>query len=57
MVSFVKKDGTVRGMDMRMLLAFLIVVGAIYLWDVNYNNRVLTEGAKSMLQDIDRSFR
>jgi hypothetical protein len=44
-------------MDMRMLLAFLIVVGAIYLWDVNYNNGVLTDGAKSMLQDIDRSFR
>jgi hypothetical protein len=42
---------------MRMLLAFLIVVGVIYLWDVNYNNRVLTDGAKSMLQDIDRSFR
>jgi len=42
---------------MRTVFAFLIVVGAIYLWDVNYNNRVLTDGARSMLQDIDRSFR
>jgi hypothetical protein len=39
---------------MRMLAAFLIVIGAVYLWDINYNNSVLTDGAKSMLQDIDR---
>ena len=41
---------------MRMLVAFLIVLGAIYLWDVNYNNGSLTAGA-SMLQDIERSIR
>jgi hypothetical protein len=42
---------------MRMLVAFLIVLGAIYLWDANYNNGILTAGAKSMLQDIGRSIR
>jgi hypothetical protein len=42
---------------MRMLVAFLIVLGAIYLWDANFNNGILTAGAKSMLQDIGRSIR
>jgi hypothetical protein len=42
---------------MRMFVAFLIVIGTIYLWDVNYNNGSLTAGAKSMLQDIERSIR
>ena len=46
-----------RGNDMRMLVAFLIALGAIYLWDANYNDGSLTAGAKSMLQDIERSIR
>ena len=29
---------------MRVLIAFLIVLGAIYLWDANYNNGSLTDG-------------
>jgi hypothetical protein len=43
--------------DMRMLVAFLIVLGAIYIWDVNYNNSVLTDGALSMLRSISHSMR
>lgn len=42
---------------MRMLLAFLIVLGAIYVWDVNFNNGILTDGVTSMLRDIGRNFR
>jgi hypothetical protein len=42
---------------MRVLIAFLIVLGAIYLWDANYNNGILTAGARSMLRDIERSIR
>ena len=42
---------------MRMLLVFLIVIGVVGLWDINYNNSVLTDGAKSMLHEIERSFR
>ena len=42
---------------MRMLMAFLITLGAVYIWDVNYNNGVLSDGARSMLRDIDRSIR
>ncbi len=40
---------------MRMLVAFLIVLGAIYIWDANYNNGTLTAGARGMLRDIERS--
>jgi hypothetical protein len=36
---------------MRMLMVFLIVLGAVY------NNGVLSDGAMSMLRDIDRSIR
>ena len=42
---------------MRMLVAFLIVLGAIYLWDTSYNNGSLTAGARSMLRDIECSIR
>ena len=42
---------------MRMLVAFLIVLGAIYLWDTNFNNGILTAGATSMLRDIKHSIR
>ena len=42
---------------MRMLMVLLIVLGAGYIWDVNYNNGVLSDGARSMLRDIDRSIR
>jgi hypothetical protein len=42
---------------MRMLVAFLIVVGVLYIWDVNYNHGVLTDGARSMLREIEHSFR
>ena len=42
---------------MRILIAFLIALGAIYLWDANYNNGILTDGARSMLRNISRSFR
>lgn len=42
---------------MRMPLAILIALGVIYIWDVNYNHGALTDGARSMLRDIDRSIR
>jgi hypothetical protein len=42
---------------MRVLVPLLIVLGVLYVWDVNYNNGVLTAGATSMLRDISRSFR
>ncbi len=42
---------------MRMLLALLIVLGVVYFWDANYNNGILTDGAKTMLRDISRSIR
>jgi hypothetical protein len=42
---------------MRMLVAFLIVLDVLYIWDVNYNSGVLSAGVISMLQDIDRSIR
>jgi hypothetical protein len=42
---------------MRLLLAALITLGAIYLWDANYNHGMLTDGAKSMLRDINHSIR
>ena len=38
-----------------MVMVFLIVLGTVYIWDVNYNNGVLSDGARSMLRDIDRS--
>ena len=40
-----------------MLIAFLIALGVVYIWDVNYNNGALSDGARSMLRDIDRSIR
>jgi hypothetical protein len=42
---------------MRILLPLLIVLGVLYVWDVNYNGGVLTAGVTSMVRDISRSFR
>jgi hypothetical protein len=42
---------------MRMLIAFLIVLGAVYIWDVKYNNRALTDGGTRMMRDIEHSWR
>jgi hypothetical protein len=42
---------------MRLLLAALITLGAIYIWDMNFNRGLLTDGAKSMLRDIQHSIR
>jgi hypothetical protein len=42
---------------MRMLVAFLIVLGVLYVWDVNFNNRALTDGGTRMMRDIERSWR
>jgi archaellum component FlaF (FlaF/FlaG flagellin family) len=42
---------------MRMLVAFLVVLGVVYVWDVNYNNGVVTAGVTGMLRDISHSFR
>jgi hypothetical protein len=40
-----------------MLMVFLIVLGAVYVWDVNYNNGVLSDGARSMLRSMSHSIR
>jgi len=32
---------------MRVLVPILIVLGVLYIWDVNYNNGVLTAGVTS----------
>jgi hypothetical protein len=45
------------GKSMRLLVPFLIALGAIYFWDAHYNNGIVTDGAKSMLGDIARNFR
>jgi hypothetical protein len=42
---------------MRMLVPFLIALGVLCAWDVNYNHGVLTDGAKSMPRDIEHSWR
>jgi hypothetical protein len=42
---------------MRMLLAFLIVLGVVYFWDANYNNGVLSDGLGSMLRSMSHSVR
>jgi hypothetical protein len=42
---------------MRMLVAFLVVLGVIYLWDANFNNGILTDGANTMLRDIKNNIR
>ena len=41
---------------MRMLAIFLIVIAAIYFWDVQYNNETLSNGARSMGRSISHSF-
>jgi hypothetical protein len=42
---------------MRMLVAFLVVLGVIYLWDANFNKGILTDGANTMLRDIKNNIR
>ena len=42
---------------MRMLMVFLIAVGVVYIWDVNYNNGVLSDGARSMVRSMSDSIR
>lgn len=42
---------------MRMLLAFLITLCVVYIWDVNYNNGVLSDEAMSMLRSMSHSIR
>ena len=42
---------------MRMLMVFLIVLGAVYIWDVNYNNGILSDGVRSMLRSVSHSIR
>jgi hypothetical protein len=41
---------------MRILVALLFVLAAIYFWDVNYNNRTLSDGVisaeRSMLHSM-----
>jgi hypothetical protein len=33
---------------MRIFVAFLIAIAALYLWDVNYNNGTLSDGVIRM---------
>jgi len=40
---------------MRMLMTFLIVIAAVYFWDVQYNNATLSDGARSMGRSIAHS--
>jgi len=40
---------------MRMLMAFLIALGIVYIWDVKYNNGVFTDGVSSMFRSISHS--
>jgi hypothetical protein len=42
---------------MRMLIAFLIALGVVYIWDVNYNNDALSDGARGMLRSMSHSIR
>jgi hypothetical protein len=42
---------------MRFLLAFLIALGVVYIWDVNYNNGILSDGVRSMLRSVSHSIR
>jgi hypothetical protein len=42
---------------MRIFVPFLIVLGAIYFWDANYNKGIFMDGAKSMLRDIKHNIR
>jgi hypothetical protein len=37
---------------MRKLVASLIVLAALYLWDQNYYNGKMTDGVRSMWQSI-----
>jgi hypothetical protein len=37
-----------RGNEMRMFVAFLIVLSVVYFWDVEYNNGTLSDGLRKM---------
>jgi hypothetical protein len=37
-----------RGNEMRMFVAFLIVLSVLYFWDVEYNNGTLSDGLRKM---------
>lgn len=41
---------------MRMLVVFLFVVGAVYFWDQNYDNGVLSDGVRNMGSSIAHGF-
>ena len=40
---------------MRIFIAILIALAAVYFWDVEYNNGVLTDGLRRMGQSIAHS--
>jgi hypothetical protein len=40
---------------MRIFLAILIALAAVYFWDVEYNNGVLSDGVRSMGRSIAHS--
>jgi hypothetical protein len=42
---------------MRMPVVFLIVLVAVYIWDVNFNNGVLSDGAIRMFHSMSHSIR
>ncbi len=41
---------------MRMLVVFLFVVGAVYVWDLNYDNGALSDGVRNMWASIGHGF-
>jgi len=41
-----------KGNEMRIFVAFLIVLAAVYLWDTEYNNGTLSDGVRSMGRSI-----
>jgi hypothetical protein len=40
---------------MRILVALLVVLAALYYWDVNYNNGMLSDGVIGMERSIFHS--
>jgi hypothetical protein len=44
-----------KGNAMRIFLAILIALAAVYFWDVEYNNGVLSDGVRSMGRSIAHS--
>lgn len=45
-----------RRSHMRMLVVFLFVVGAVYVWDLNYDNGALSDGVRNMWASIAHGF-